>query len=196
MLVCENGYLDRVAKEKFYALALGSHNGAGSWFVGDAPRFEIDERPWRETGSHVLILPQRGIGQHGVAMPNGWPRGIMDRLRRITDRPLLVRKHPGHQRFAQPLDFSNVWCAVTWGSGAGIKALQAGVPVFHEFDRWIGSAASARLAGDIEACQTPDRRTLWTRISWAQWKLDEIGSGEAFDRLLHEDHRSLFRAAQ
>jgi hypothetical protein len=196
VLVVENGYLDRAEDgSKFYSLALGGHNGSGSWYVGDRPRFEIKEEPWRENGSKVLILPQRGIGQLGVAMPSSWPIRIEDRLAAITDRPLLVRPHPGHVRNTQPLDFRDVWCAVTWGSGAGIKAIRAGIPVFYDLPCWIGGAAAARLAGDIETCQTPERGSLWTRISWAQWKLDEIGSGEAFDRLLHEDHRSLYRAA-
>lgn len=193
VLVVENGYIDE--GEKFYAVALGHHNGAGSWYVGDQPRFPVDERPWRTSGSKVLILPQRGIGEQGIAMPSGWALRITDRLREITDRPLVLRPHPGHQRVPIPLDFRDVWCAVTWGSGAAIKALHAGIPVFHEFGRWIGSPGAAPLAGDLEACHTPDRRELWTRITWAQWKLDEIESGEAFDRLLNEDHRGLFRAA-
>jgi hypothetical protein len=196
VVVCENGYLDRAEDgSKYYALALGGHNGSGRWYVGDEPRFEVRDEPWRATGSKVLILPQRGIGKQGVAMPSSWPLVIQDRLREITDRELVHRRHPGNQRGAQPLDFSDVWCAVTWGSGAGIKALRAGIPVFHGLPCWIGAPAAAPLADDIETCQTPNRRELWTRITWAQWKLDEIGSGEAFDRLLHENHRSLFRAA-
>jgi hypothetical protein len=85
---------------------------------------------------------------------------------------------------------------VTWASGAGIKALLAGVPVFHEFDRWIGAPAAARLAGDIESCNIPSRGELWRRVSWAQWSLAEIGSGEGFDRLLNAKDGDLFRAGQ
>jgi hypothetical protein len=40
---------------------------------------------------------------------------------------------------------------VTWGSGAGIKAMQAGIPVFHEFEQWIGGPGAARLDGQVEA---------------------------------------------
>lgn len=184
VMVCENGYLDRAADgSKYYAVALDAHNGAGRWFVGDEPRFKVDELPWRETGSKVLVLPQRGIGQQGVAMPSTWPQRVLERIK--TDREIVVRPHPGHQRMEQPLDFRDVWCCVTWGSGAAIKALRQGIPVFHEFPRWIGAPGASQLAGNIEACHTPDRRLLWTRITWAQWTLEEIGSGEAFDRLLH-----------
>lgn len=197
VLVAENGYLPLpAAGAKYYALALGGHNGSGRWFVGDRPRLPIDEQPWRERGGKVLVLPQRGIGQPGVAMPGNWPATTIKRLRQLTDRELVLRPHPGHVRNSPPLDFDDIWCAVTWGSGAAIKALQAGIPVFYDFAQWIGQAASARLADNLESCQTGSRDLLWTRLSWAQWTLDEIASGEALDRLLNEEDRGLFRAGQ
>jgi hypothetical protein len=195
VLVAENGYLP-VAGRKYYAVALGGHNGAGRWFCGDGPRFQISDQPWRTSGSKVLILPQRGIGQRDIAMPTNWPATTLKRLRQITDRELVLRPHPGHVRNSPPLDFTDIWCAVTWGSGAAIKALQAGIPVFYDFPRWIGGLAAARLVRDLESCQTPDRERLWERISWAQWTLEEIASGEALDRLLHEEDRSLFRTRE
>lgn len=197
VIVAENGYIDRAPDgRKYYALALDSHNGAGRWFVGDRPRFEIEEQPWRQDGRKVLVLPQRGIGQPGVAMPAPWPKAIVPRLREITSREIVFRPHPGHQKHSPAICFDDIWCAVTWGSGAAIKALRAGVPVFHDFPQWIGAVAAARLVDDLERCQTPSRRLLWTRVSWAQWTLDEIASGEALDRLVNENDRGLFRAGQ
>lgn len=188
VLIAENGFV-RPERGKHYALFTGHHNGAGRWYVGDRPRFPIADRPWRTDGRHVLVLPQRGIGEQGIAMPSAWGKGVLERLERATDRPIVFRPHPGHRKNGEPdtleRDLADAWCAVTWGSGAGIKAIQAGVPVFHEFERWIGAPAAARLDGQVEACETPDREALWTRISWAQWSLDEIGSGEAFDGLLN-----------
>jgi hypothetical protein len=196
VLVAENGYLPPAGGGKHYALALSSHNGAGRWFVGERARFEISEQPWRTSGSKVLILPQRGIGQPGVAMPGNWPGTTLKRLGRLTNRELILRPHPGHQRVSPPLDFDDIWCAVTWGSGAALKALQAGIPVFYDLPEWIGGCAAARLADSVESCQIESREQLWTRISWAQWTLDEIASGEALDRLLNEEDRSLFRAGE
>lgn len=195
VIVAENGYLGQPeGGGKFYALALGQHNGAGRWYVGDKPRFEIPERPWRRKGRHVLVLPQRGIGSRGVAMPAAWLADVQRRLRAITDRPIRVRNHPGPSKSDPSPDFVGAHCAVTWGSGAGIKAIQAGIPVFHELDRWIGAPAAARLASDIESCNTPTREILWTRITWAQFSLDEVGSGLAFDGLLNSPSDALFSA--
>lgn len=197
VLIAENGYLGQpMGGGKFYALARGHHNGAGAWFVGDHQRFEIAMQPWRERGDHVLVLPQRGIGPKGVAMPHGWEKQAIERLQDVTKRPIRVRRHPGPAKSDPGPDLAGAHCAVTWGSGAGIKAIQAGIPVFYDFDKWIGACAAAPLAGDIEACHMPDRQLLWNRLSWAQWSLAEIASGEAFDRLCHEQDCRLFRTRQ
>ena len=197
VLVAENGYIGQPqGGGKFYALALDHHNGAGRWFVGPEPRFQVQEKPWRSSGGHILLLPQRGIGAHGVRMPIGWLADVKRRLARITDRPIKIRLHPGHKKTDPLDDLLNCHAAVTWGSGAGIKALAHGYPVFHDFDRWIGRSAARRLEGSIDSCHEGDRSELWRRVTWAQWALSEIASGEAFDRLLHADHRHLLRADQ
>lgn len=199
VIVAENGFTPPAAG-KHYALFLDQHNGAGRWFVGDRARHPIPEQPWRPTGEHVLVLPQRGIGAHGVAMPSTWKTAVLERLARITDRPIVLRPHPGHRKNGEPdtlpAQLAGAHCAVTWGSGAGIKALQAGIPVFHEFEAWIGAPGAARLDGQLERCNTPDRELLWRRISWADWELPEIESGEAFDGLLNTPRGDLFCARE
>jgi hypothetical protein len=188
-MIAENGFTPPDGRGKHYALFLDHHNGAGRWFVGDSPRHRIADQPWRSSGRHVLVLPQRGIGERGIAMPSTWGRAVLDRLERLTDRPIVLRPHPGHRKNGQPDtlpdDLADAHCVVTWGSGAAIKALQAGRPAFHEFEQWIGAPGAVRLDRSIEHCHTPDRQLLWTRISWAQWTLAEIESGEAFDGLLN-----------
>lgn len=199
VLIAENGYTARPQGGKFYALALDRHNGAGRWFVGDGPRHDIPEQPWRASGAHVLVLPQRGIGSRGVAMPSSWQSGVLGRIRAATDRPIVIRPHPGHRRnYSASLeeDLANAHCCVTWGSGAGVKALQAGIPVFHELEQWIAAPAARRLDRNLEDCHTSDRRIAWTRISWAQWTLEEVGSGEAFDALLNAPRGDLFCASE
>ena len=105
---------------------------------------------------------------------------MVKRLQQITDRPIVVRKHPGAAKSDPWPDLEGAWCAVTWGSGAAIKAMVAGIPVFHEMLNWIGAPAARFGVSNIEDCLTGDRERMLHRLSFAQWSLDEISSGEAF----------------
>jgi hypothetical protein len=184
LIIAENGYLPGPEGGKTYALALNRHNGAGNWPVGPDPRRTFELQPWRTSGRHIVILPQRGIGQAGVAMPNQWLRNVIRRLQAVTDRPLVIRRHPGPAKSSPLPDLVGAWCAVTWGSGAAVKAIVAGVPVFHEFGGWIGAPAARFGVSNIDDCLTGDRGPMLHRLSWAQWSLAEIESGEAFEWLL------------
>lgn len=189
VLVAENGYLGREWNGGFwYAMARNHHNGGGSWPVGDTDRWRdlgLQIRPWRREGKHVLVLAQRGIGAEGVRQPNDWLRAATARLHQMTRRQVIVRQHPG-ENGGRPLeaDLADAWCCVTWGSGAAIKSLMAGVPVFHGFPRWIGAPAAAPFGGDIEKPFLGDRLPMFERLIWAQWSLPEIRSGRAMRWLL------------
>lgn len=184
VIVVENGWAgcDQNGRQH-YAIALHHHNGAGEWHVGEEDRWTplgVETWPWRKTGSHVLVLPQRGIGPPGVAMPLDWVGSVLGRLRAVTDRPVKVRPHPGKERPPLDQDFTDAWAAVTWGSGAGIKAIIAGIPVFHELESWIGAPAARFGISDIESPFLGDRLPMLKRLAWAQWGVDDISAGEPF----------------
>lgn len=185
VLVAENAYLG-----EGYALALDQHNGAGRWFPGGPERWGalgLEPAPWRRDGDHILLLPQRGIGPNGVAMPMGWTEETLAALRGRTRRPLRVREHPGRHAPERSLedDLAGAWCAVTWGSGAGLRALLAGVPVFNQLPRWIGATAATPLSGaDLERPRRGDRLGMLQRLAWAQWSVEEIARGVPFRHLL------------
>jgi hypothetical protein len=201
VIVMENGYIghhaDEYAKpytadgEQLYSLALNYHNGAGSWPIGEPGRWRlqgIEVKPWRKDGDHVLVLPQRGIGPVGMAMPREWPQKAVERLRTMTKRPVRLRAHPGNVSAKKPLedDLEGAWCAMTWGSGAALKAICAGVPVFYEFTRWIGRHSADTLNRGVEAPLRNDelREYMLDRLAWAQWTISEIATGEPIRKLM------------
>lgn len=188
VIVAENGYIGTDPDGgKLFALALNYHNGAGKWNVGDPSRWTLELRPWRASGEFILVLPQRGMGPPGVAMPRNWTQTIMQKLKNMTRRPIIMRMHPGQNKNGYDVypAFEGAHAVVTWGSGAAIKAIHAGIPVFHDFDRWIGADASRRLdTGNIELPFLGDRLPMFQKLAWAQWSLKEIESGEAFRWLL------------
>jgi hypothetical protein len=184
VLVAENGYIGTDENGgKLFALAQSYHNGAGKWNVGSPSRWASVLHPWRASGEFILVLPQRGIGPSGIAMPRNWQHSVMQKLPLLTKRPIKVRPHPGQNKHAYDVypAFKGAHAVVTWGSGAAIKALHAGVPVFYEFNRWIGASAALTLDGaDIEKPFLDDRLPMFQRLAWAQWSLKEIETGDAF----------------
>lgn len=181
VIVAENGYLGvDWNDDRWYALSLNQHNGAGSYPYNGPERWDrlrVDMKPWRD-GSEIVILPQRGIGPEGVAMPRSWLKKVKHLGR--------VRAHPG-QKEVIPLmdDLKNAKAAVIWGSGAGHKCLLNGIPVFYDMPNWIGALAATPLEkADFSNPQKPDRLEMFRRLAWAMWRVEEIASGEAFNCLL------------
>lgn len=195
VLVAENGYIGSDGNgEKLFALAWDHHQGAGRWRIGDADRWKqqsIPIMPWRTPGRQIVLLPQRGLGEPGIAMPREWDISAFKRLRQVTDRPIHIRKHPGAIKYEPYEDFADALCAVTWASGAAIKAICYGVPVLYELSNWIGAPGATHidcaLTHGVENCLLTDdaaRENMLHRLSWAQWSVSEIESGEAFAWLM------------
>lgn len=192
VIVAENGYLGREWRgSAWYAMSLNQHNGYGFWKGAHPNRWEelgIELKPWRETGEEIVVLAQRGIGSPLVRQPPGWVESVaIPYLKANTKRKIRVRVHPGKFKKGLPLeeDIKNAWAVVTWASGAGLKALVEGVPVFYGAEKWIGGPAGTFLLGaDLEDPYLGDRRPMFYRLAWAMWELSEISSGKAFRSLL------------
>lgn len=187
VIVAENGYMGRKWRgAEWFAMGIGHHNGAGVWPNRGSARWDswdVPLAPWREGGDEVVLLPQRGIGEPGVAMPSTWPRDAQKIIGKCR-----VRAHPGEKGAGPTLeeDLKRAKCVAVWASGAGIKALAMGIPVFYSFDKWIAAGACRPLkewaAGPLR--DDGARLTMFRRLAWANWSMAEIETGEAFNSLL------------
>lgn len=172
VLVTENAaWGNDFVGDQWLCLGRNWHNMAGQFPVGDDDRWDslnIQLQPWR-TGGETVLLPQRGIGTPPVAMPHDWTH------RALQDYPGRIRKHPGTLPCV-PLhkDLANCGHAVTWGSGAAIKALMWGIPVTSYMPNWIGEQDNT----------DEGRLAMFRQLAWGQWRLSEFESGEAFARML------------
>jgi hypothetical protein len=173
VLVAENAYLGNdFAGSRWYALAKGQHNGAGAWPQGGPDRWDalgIELAPWRSGGAEIVLLPQRGIGPAGIAMPAGWAEA---KCRQLRGR---IRPHPGkYQTVPLQQDLQRARCVWTWGSSAALKALRWGIPAHGDMPRWIGHQDNT----------DEGRLAMFRRLAWAQWTLQEIENGDALARVL------------
>ncbi|MDW3204579.1 MAG: hypothetical protein R8L07_03470 [Alphaproteobacteria bacterium] len=196
VLVCENGYLGREWRGGiWYAIALDQHNGGGRWFPGGPERWDswkVDPAPWRDDEAGDLVfLPQRGIGVPPTAMPADFEKRLRGEI--VGLGVIRVRPHPGEGP-SRPLeeDLARARIVLTWGSGAALKALMMGIPVAYWFDRWIGGPAARPGRNGVDRPLRDDaaRLSMFRRLAWAMWELEEVASGEPFRHLLLRQGRT------
>jgi hypothetical protein len=168
VLVTENAtWGNDFARDRWYTLARSYHNVDGLFPVGGNERWDslgVELAPWRERGETV-VLPSRGIGPVCHRMPRDWPSRQIGR----------VRPHPG-TRPAKRLEEDLAECGrvVTWGSGAAVKALMFGIRVESHMPNWIAAQDNTDTG----------RLAMFRRLAWAQFRLDELRTGEPFARML------------
>jgi len=202
VIVAENGYAGRDKDgRQYYALsdqwhqrplidATGEHS---SLVTRHSSRFEllgIEVAPWRAPApqGHVLICAQRGFGVRPHCMEKKWPGQIATELRKYTKRPIRIRPHPEDRdvpqqdRTRRPLadDMDGAHAVVVWSSTAAVKALLAGIPVFHGGPDFIVQPAAKLGIESIEDPLMGDRAAAFERLAWGQWSVSEIEAGLPF----------------
>lgn len=191
VIVAENGLLGRDWRNQhWYCLALSAPAAVGGIFpAGSASRWQswnVEICGWRNGGSEVIVLAQRGIGPPGTSQPPGWHDQIAINLRKLLpEKKVRIRDHPG-ERPCMPLehDLRNAAAVVTWASGAALKALLWGIPCYYGLPRWIGASAARPLATLSQAPTWPDRATMFHALAWSTWTVEELAGGQPFERLL------------
>lgn len=189
VVVAENAYFGNdFLSKRWYSLSLNHHLGPGSWLVGGNERWDslsVDLSPWKD-GSSYLVLPQRGIGGPATRMPSDWLRFAEKSLSRVKI-PYKVRCHPGkYEKTPLSKDLVDKAAVVTWASGAAVKALMEGVPVFYELKNWVMASCSTHISNLHQGPLRSDALRLdsFRRMAWCQWTVEEIASGLPFERLL------------
>lgn len=130
-----------------------------------------------------------------------WERTTIERLRKITSRPIIYRPKPNWigsrpitgSRYDKdtPLDHAlrNCHAIVTHHSNVAVDGLIAGVPVFCEGGVPL---ALGKPMAQLEEIENPFLPTNAQRLQWAcdlaftQWSVEEMASGAAWQFLINE----------
>ena len=206
VVMIENSFLDNVqSKEKFW-LSFGWNglNGRADFCNQNSPNdrwnkhFNDGRLLDYSDGNYILIPLQiktdMSIQGRGFSYQN-----IVDDIRKYSDLPIKIKQHPTREdgwpqlmgtdikyldRFMPIQDaVKGAKVVVTINSNAGVDAVLGGKPVIA-LDK--GSMVYDIASHDYLKLLVPNwpDRTQWcNNIAYAQWKPDEVASGETWEHL-------------
>lgn len=141
------------------------------WKALDTPLW-----PWAKDGRHIVVAEPSLTYQrfHNI---DGWTAQTVDALKKLTDRPLVVRDKE-MQRAGRLLrnDLKGAHCLVTHASNAATEAVIMGCPVF------VDPSSAAALVGktdltEIETPIYPDREPWAYSLGYSQFNEAELIDG-------------------
>ena len=165
--------------------------------------YNMDLKPWRIQGNHILITLQRPLGwsMRGVDLMH-WLKRTLSQIRRHTDRPIVLRWHPGDwkaypnykptlDRFGVTVspqdrhilqDLQNCWAIVCHNSTPSAVAPIEGIPAF------ITDDPNYSQGGDIantdfsllENPNLPDREQWIRKLAQCHWSFEDVRSGRCW----------------
>ncbi len=171
---------------------------------------KLSLKDYRTTGDHILVCLQRNGGwSMGSLDVQDWAIQTINTIRQHTDRPIIIRAHPGDKASREYLDprspkcrikFSkavrlstnanlvddlrNCWAAVNYNSSPVVGAAIEGVPIFviDPIKSQCRDIANTDLS-QIENPQMLNRQPWVERLAMSHWNFDELKSGECWSHM-------------
>ena len=157
-------------------------------------------KPYRTDGNHILICCQRNGGWSMKGTPvQQWLEDTINKVRSYSDRPIIVRPHPGDKKWRTYLritgknisvstnhikqDLQNAWATVLHNSSPAVASSIEGVPVFLTDLNPEYSQAAEVSNTNFKRLEDPkmfDRQAWIEKLSMCHWNFDELRSGEAW----------------
>jgi hypothetical protein len=165
--------------------------------------FNINLKPWRHKGNHILICLQRngGWSMKGLNVVDFF-RDTVRQIRQYSDRPIVIRTHPGDKKssiYSQQLigknvtlsknkslvdDLRNSWCSVVYNSSPSVASVIEGVPCFVLDPEYSQATSVANLElNNIENPNMPERLEWVQKLAQCHWNLEEFRTGEAWSHM-------------
>jgi len=164
---------------------------------------DINVKDYRQNGNHILLCLQRngGWSMKGLDVMD-FCRNAISQIKKFTDRPIVVRGHPGDGKTNQylkldipgvtispkdkpiELDLKNAWATVIYNSSPGVASLIEGIPVF-QMDKDLNFSMYGEVANTtLKRLENPklyDRQHWLERIAMCHWNFEETSSGQAWE---------------
>jgi hypothetical protein len=171
----------------------------------------ISLKDYKANGNHILLCLQRNGGwsmkDYDV---QEWALATIREIRKYSDRPIIIRGHPGDKAAKEYLDpcspkcrlknlpnvqfsdfgrsllqdLNNAWAVVNHNSSPVVGAAIEGYPIFVTDSSRSQCRDIANT--DLSMIETPNRpnRQPWVeRLSMFHWKFDELRSSECWSHM-------------
>ena len=196
-------------KNPYYRLGLNAAFGPAADFGNrNSPpdrweRLGIAIKPYRKDGNHVLLVGQTpndaSLGSVDIV---DWLVETATGIRALTERPILVRFHPGmgddyardarnrlnriggvqvaerEQTLSENL--AGAWTSVSLSSGAAIESLISGVPAITLSPDSLAYGITSHDLESVEKPLLPEREQFLYDLAYAQWSPEEYADGTAW----------------
>jgi len=162
----------------------------------------INLQPWRTKGDHILVCLQRNKGwSMGGLDVMKWCNKTIKKIKDCTDRPIVVRAHPGDGKVREYLklnwpgvtisrnptiqqDLKNAWATITYNSSPGVASAIEGVPVFVT-DPEPRKSQAFEVANfslnDIENPRMTERQAWLEALAMCHFSFRDLRSGTAWN---------------
>lgn len=164
-------------------------------------------KDYRTSGDHILLCLQRNGGwSMGSIDVQDWAIQTINSLRKVSDRPIIIRPHPGDKASKEYLnpanpkckikfskrvrlstnphlvdDLKNCWAAVNYNSSSVVGAAIEGIPVF--VTDHTKSQCTEIANTDITQIENPvlyNRQQWVERLSMFHWNFNELKTGKCW----------------
>lgn len=165
--------------------------------------YNMDLKPWRANGNHILITLQRPMGwsMRGQNLM-AWLETTFTNIRRYSDRPIVIRWHPGdwknYPKYDAVLkkyrvtissqekhitqDLVNCWALVCHNSTPSAVAPIEGIPAFITDDPSYSQGGDVANT-DFSKLENPnllDREQWIRKLAQCHWSFEDLRSGRCW----------------
>ena len=201
----ENQFLRYSLGGPFYDQANYANKNSDSYkWSKISSTLNLDLKPWRHKGNHILVCMQR---DGGFSMKNldpiRWLESKLIELRKYTSRTIVIRPHPGKpqdfSRFIDPtrgitvIDSKAIplvsslhksWAAVFFNSSSAVAAICEGIPIFIDDKSCVAWDVANKNLADIENPQMFERDQWIWDLAAAHWTDEEAEAGDIYRKFI------------
>jgi hypothetical protein len=170
-------------------------------WIGIKQNYNFVEQDWKRTGQHILLCLQRdgGWSMDGLGVC-AWLNTTIPEIRKYTDRPIIIRGHPGSTKIMPEVakswpnviisqtpdirtDFNRAWATITYNSSPGVASLLWGIPTWVTDPVPERSQAWPEASNDLSTIENPilkDRTEFYYKLAQCHFNQQELVSGAAW----------------